>query len=355
MVLHTTPLDTSSVLEEILEPIAAEITELSDILPTHNKPLIITPSIKHQIAKIEPTKIENKIETVQDDIIDTEFPYTVREIFGKGSGMFASKKIYPGEIILAEKPLLLVSDEIFQDSERLDTYLDKAVNKMSTEDREKFLDLSDCRGLDQSYVGKFYTNTMNYDEKAAIVPLMSRSNHSCRPNSEFATRIDLGLQKLVAMHVIEAGEEICINYMAASDDGMDVRETRQKYLRMYYGFQCVCGICTLQGEDLKENEEVREEVKVLQTVGLTNLTIDDLEVLLDKCHSLGCKLSYILDIIDELYSRAEDDLDDMVNMVKYGVKGCIIANIVYGDGSVQSDAWKHRAHFWNNLVFSSLN
>lgn len=351
MVFPKAPLASNAVLEEILEPIKAEIAELRDISPTNDKTLIRVPSI----AKIEPSKIVNKIETTKNDSITTELPFTIREICGKGSGMFASRKIYPGEIILAEKPLILVSDEIFQDSERLDNFLDKAVNKMSTEDREKFLELSDCRGLDQSYIGIFYTNTMNYDNMAAVVPMMSRSNHSCRPNAEFIARIDLGLQHLMAMHVIEEGEEICINYMAASDDGMDNRETRQKYLRYYYGFHCVCAICTLQGDDLKKNEEIREEVKEFQSVGLPNLPIEDLEILLDKCHSLGCKLSYILDIIDELYSRAEDDFDDLVNMVKYGVKGCIIANTVYGDGSIESDAWEHRAHFWNNIEFSSLD
>ena len=149
------------------------------------------------------------------------------------------------------------------------------------------------------------------------------------------------------MQVISPGEEICINYLPTREEGMDKRQTRQKYLQTFYGFECTCEECTLQGDVLKKNEEVREEVKQLQAVGLSNLPDEDLEILLDHCHSLGCKLSYILGIIDELYSRAGGD--DLVNKVKYGVKGCIIANIVYGEGAVESDIWKHRTHYWDTM------
>jgi len=343
MVFPKAPLVSEHVLENILVPLK-DITTVA-IAKNNNKQLLLFPSPEPQPEKNEPTKNEPK---------PTEPNFAIRKISGKGTGMFASKKLYPGSVILAEKPLIIMPDEIFNDPELTANFLDKAINKMSSEDRQSFLELHDCRGIDMSYVGTFYTNTMTYgdsEDNAALMPKMSMANHSCRPNAEFVTRMDLGVQHLVAMHVISPGEEVCINYMAASGEGTDDQRTRQRYLRYFYGFQCMCGDCLLQGDELKENEEAREEIKQLQSVGLANLPVDDLEVLLDKCHGLGCKLTYILEIIDELHSRtelAEDGRDDLVNKVKFGVKGCIIANIVYGEGSVQSDAWKHRAHFWDN-------
>ena len=65
-------------------------------------------------------------------------------------------------------------------------------------------------------------------------------------NAEFIDRTDIGLQLLVVIYVIEAGDEICINYMPMEDEGCDNREVRQEYLRRYYGFQCCCKACTLQ-------------------------------------------------------------------------------------------------------------
>ena len=81
---------------------------------------------------------------------------------------------------------------------------------------------------------------------AALFPKMAMANHSCQPNAEFIDRTDIGLQLLVVIYVIEAGDEICINYMPMEDEGCDNREVRQEYLRRYYGFQCCCKACTLQ-------------------------------------------------------------------------------------------------------------
>ena len=55
-----------------------------------------------------------------------------------------------------------------------------------------------------------------------------------------------GRNELRATYVIEAGDEVTINYMAMAEEGSDVREVRQEYLRRLYGFQCTCKACTLQ-------------------------------------------------------------------------------------------------------------
>ena len=64
-----------------------------------------------------------------------------------------------------------------------------------------------------------------------MFPKMAMANHSCKPNAEFIDRTDVGLQLLVVIYVIEAGEraagdEICINYMTrAATTGRSDRNT----------------------------------------------------------------------------------------------------------------------------------
>ena len=55
-----------------------------------------------------------------------------------------------------------------------------------------------------------------------------------------------GRNELRATYVIEAGDEVTINYMAMAEEGSDVREVRQEYLARLYGFECTCGACSLQ-------------------------------------------------------------------------------------------------------------
>ena len=173
---------------------------------------------------------------------------------------------------MTESPFMIIPDKIFEDHDKTETFIEKKINKMSCEDRDKFLSLSDCRNVENSgYCGRFYTNAMNYGVRispnfyfmtfetmsltysdfslqgdAALFPQMAMANHSCRPNAEFVDRTDIGQQLLVVIYVIEAGEEININYLPMEDEGTDTKEVRQEFLRRFYGFQCCCKACTLQ-------------------------------------------------------------------------------------------------------------
>jgi len=124
-----------------------------------------------------------------------------------GMGMFALKDIPPGQIILREKPLIVMPDKVFssEDSDYIEAWLDKRLNKMSSEDRQKFYDLSDFRS-EKTTLGIFFTNDMNFvDDSAALFPTVARVNHACRPNADFITRKFLGVQDLVATKFIAQG------------------------------------------------------------------------------------------------------------------------------------------------------
>ena len=102
-------------------------------------------------------------------------------------------------------------------------------------------------------------------------------------------------------YVINKGEEITINYMSMAEEGSDTKETRQFYLRRDYGFQCTCKACTLQDQELLDDESVRETIKELQAAGTDKLDPAELESLISKAYHIQGKHSYILDLFQILY------------------------------------------------------
>ena len=70
---------------------------------------------------------------------------------------------------MTESPFMIIPDKIFEDHDKTETFIEKKINKMSCEDRDKFLSLSDCRNVENSgYCGRFYTNAMNYGVRISL-------------------------------------------------------------------------------------------------------------------------------------------------------------------------------------------
>jgi len=264
--------------------------------------------------------------------------FVIKNIAGKGNGMFASKRIYPGEIILREIPLMIVLDEVYSDSEKCEKYLDKVVDKMTDLERRRFLSLWDGRNEDPTYLGRFYTNDMDWDGDICVCPSMARANHSCRPNADFYTRKDLGEQRLVAISIIEEGAEITISYLPSADEGSDIRSRRQNHLLFYWGFLCTCIECTLQDKELEENEIIREEIKEIQSPGLENVSIQELEHLYKLCKMIGVKPYYELLIFEEIYNKSSTREDKYYQCVR----ALVAAIHSYGVGSGVAIKWQEK-------------
>ncbi len=80
--------------------------------------------------------------------------------------------------------------------DRLERWLDRRVNSLSSAGREAFFSLSDCRGAtekdgeeEKTALGIFFTNDMDFGGDAALFPNIARANHSCAPNADFVTRL----------------------------------------------------------------------------------------------------------------------------------------------------------------------
>lgn len=89
----------------------------------------------------------------------------------------------------------------------------------------------------------------------AVHLLISRCNHSCRPNAHFAWDEESSVGCLWTKRPIRKGCEVLINYGARG-----CRRRRQRFLMRNFNFTCTCELCSLRGEalvrsDLKEEEE----------------------------------------------------------------------------------------------------
>jgi len=287
------------------------------------------------------------------DLENIEAPaFQIVEILCKGFGMIATRKLFPGDLILAEKPIFIVPGAVYEDVETTEEFLDKEIHRVSSEERELFLSLSDKRDAEEDkfdltpYCGIFSTNAMTYGDDAVLCPTMARANHSCRPNAEFIARPDLGEQHLVTNYMIKEGEEITISYLSMAGEGSDTKETRQSYLQRWYRFQCTCWACTLQGQELLDDEFVRETMKEFQAAGEDNLDPTEIENLIAKVYQIQGKHSYILDLFQFLYRSSNVG---SLRMVKCAVNGFTIAVNLYGIGSKEAKKWKKQLDFHKSV------
>jgi len=279
----------------------------------------------------------------QSEPEEAEACFLIKQIEGKGTGVIASRRIFPGEIIMVEKPLICVSKTMFDDIEKTEMYIDKQILKMGSDKVNQFMSLTDCRNDEDlsTYIGRFYTNCMSYDGGAALFPVMARVNHSCVANSEFISMEDLGRMHLVANYVIEEGEEISINYMSMSGEGSDNWATRNKYLTDWYTFSCSCKACILKGPARLVDDKAREEIKELMSAGLENLDLDDLNCLVERLMGIQSKLSFILELHDTIYRKTVGILDKH----QAAVRGLEIAIQVYGTDSKEASLWYERSDY----------
>ena len=221
-------------------------------------------------------------------------PYVIRESPGKGRGLFATRKIKAGQVILEEYPLMTVSGGGMSVGE----FRDKYYPNLSEEIKAEILQLNDpaedIKTLDTDTVEKlarknpvlmfykkadtdeirkifriFYGNSYQICEVADLYDTtegglynkISLINHSCIPNATLSWVMgDFKRKQVRAFRIIEKDEEIVASYLK-SDFIYVSRESRRQELLETYGFPCQCSECSREGEDLEENERMRAEIR----------------------------------------------------------------------------------------------
>ncbi|KAF1970659.1 SET domain-containing protein [Bimuria novae-zelandiae CBS 107.79] len=176
----------------------------------------------------------------------SEEQWEVKETEGKGFGLFAKRDIDPGETLILQTPVLLVSREVLDSvsHSRRRTLLEKAVTQLPPTTRELVMSLS-RRGGDSviediinvnAHRAKVWDGTFHL----LLNPEAARINHACRPNTYYRFNDHTLLFDLFALRPISPGEEMTYSYGFSTEP----HATRQERLKGTWGFTCTCSLCT---------------------------------------------------------------------------------------------------------------
>lgn len=94
-----------------------------------------------------------------------------------------------------------------------------------------------------------------------VYNIISRVNHSCRPNAVAEWNGDLGMGTLHALVEIKDTDGIMIDYLTAAEDRLSTIAVRRTALMRNYDFVCVCVACGPEGAlaDVKKRQGKNEE------------------------------------------------------------------------------------------------
>jgi len=202
-------------------------------------------------------------------------PVIVKEVPGKGRGLFATRGLPLGFTLLTEQPVLTVDTKKPDHDKLLTDFQSK--NKETRMEILKFNDHpnNDADDQDQDVLSKlvriFRVNSMvkRLDGKEVSINLYLKAsllNHSCSPNVvlwDTRSRVETILKGKLLRKVVK-GEELTISYYNShpADDGCLTKEQRKEKLLVKYGFECLCDICK---EENIEDENLRKEFQEMKT------------------------------------------------------------------------------------------
>ncbi|CAK5281855.1 unnamed protein product [Mycena citricolor] len=175
--------------------------------------------------------------------------YRITRIEGKGLAMVSTRFIAMGDVIMSERPLIIVPAQGILDSDccevsinRNEGPLSDAVNRMLPENKAAFWALHNCHkddGRTDAIAGIMLSNAISIGglppghTYMAVCDHVSRINHSCTPNSYPVFHVPSLSYRVFALCDIAAGDEITWQYI-------DIRPSaaeRSKALEPYK-FQC---------------------------------------------------------------------------------------------------------------------
>lgn len=176
--------------------------------------------------------------------------YRIEKSSNKGYGLFATKKIHRGQLILCEKPLLVIDRTKYS----LSNQILEQLSKLSVEDKAKFYALYDCYLPDTpTEIGINETNCLplgSGSNFSGIFPTISRINHSCAPNVYHSWSDVNKVETIYAVKDIEENEEILTSYIDLYVD----KATRQKQLKKLFRFECGCELCSKSVTENKKSD-----------------------------------------------------------------------------------------------------
>jgi len=231
-------------------------------------------------------------------LAEEETSFTIRQSnTRRGCCAFATKEIGRGDLILSEKPVVIVSTETSTGKPQ-ELAIQSELRGLSPTHLNSFLHLSnghaDCSCfLGQRAPGIFATNSFALtDDQSGIGLTGCRFNHSCSPNARFSFNPTTGRFRIFALSDIFVGEEICVAYLSSRRLYGQNRQHRLGLLRSRYHFTCSCSVCSLPKAEMTLSDSRRVKVNELwekvpmfrpnQTIQRLNTIVQAINLLKDE-------------------------------------------------------------------------
>ena len=248
--------------------------------------------------------------------------FTIKQIPGKGRGIFAALAIPRGACLMAEAPLFYIDNV----QEPLSRYNKRTLNRAISDHpqfRELFSTVKPPTDESRFDTNSFEMGEFNGGKRCGIFFQASRFNHSCVPNAYFTWNPMLnngqGLLTIYAIHDIDPDNEILVNYHI--DDCYELKDARQAKLFDKYRFVCDCAACKRQpGHEFGAmSDERRERMQTLKTQMSSrnwNLNMPRgrgakrqiIHKLIDNIRQEGLVCPVLAEALDELGWLAKDEL-----------------------------------------------
>ncbi|KAI1268053.1 hypothetical protein F5Y18DRAFT_424369 [Xylariaceae sp. FL1019] len=199
----------------------------------------------------------------------------IRSAGRNGKGVFATRAIARGTLLIDEAPLIVSPLE-----DKSIGWYSNLVNKFQSlpDDRKtQYLSLAADQHILYAVNAIFRSASLRIDEKSAAIcaifsvnncrmdnetcgvfPTYSRINHSCAPNTTWGYHESSGHIRVFAHKDIAAEEEITTSYV---EELCASRQDRHKHIH----FTCECSVCTLPEDELRTSDAQRERTRGLET------------------------------------------------------------------------------------------
>ncbi|KAL1726137.1 hypothetical protein EV714DRAFT_255167 [Schizophyllum commune] len=266
---------------------------------------------------------------------------------GKGLGVFATRDIGPGELIIAERPLLMIPlgvptaenipahftmRQMIQASlAEWEKALEMLVERMLPERREAFMKLANSHTTDGSgpILGRIRTNGiaasgLHYQGKRGPEGRFSATcePRSCSPNARYTFNKLTFTSRLRAVRDIKAGEEITITYSRLDVPSVE----RQKDLAPY-GFVCTCDACKGAAESDARRAKIPSDIRPALKRGRIEPLLDLVTLIeREKLQDLPVYVDALMAVVDKYvaqkdFARCQPYLDKIQQYVPLNTDG----------------------------------
>ena len=207
----------------------------------------------------------------------------LRMVEGKGMGLISTRKIKAGKVIIKENPIIKHVGWVENIQEFLEKFQElpvemkiRYISLYDPEEKSKVVNkdmLEKVEDIGEGASAMFkvwrilWANGVCIGEKAGskvkgVYHTISRINHSCKANVVFGLEEPENDSMIITTcRDINKNEEILLNYIGA-ESIFNTKQERQDELQENWYFRCECEVCSKTREELKENEEIRRNIKM---------------------------------------------------------------------------------------------